>query len=51
MPEGEREVNCEGKLRIAVEGVWDSGFVKKVVHKAAPARPARKGIPMDWILE
>jgi hypothetical protein len=51
MPKGGREVNCEDKLRTPREVEEDSGFVKKVVHKAAPARPARKGIPMDWILE
>jgi hypothetical protein len=51
MPEGGREVNCEGKLRVVFGRAGDSGLVKKVVHKAAPARPARKGIPMDWILE
>jgi hypothetical protein len=47
LPEGEREVNWGGKLRTSREEVGDFGFVKKVVHKAAPARPARKGIPMD----
>ena len=51
MPEGGRDVNCEGKLPTAKEEVGGTGFVKKVVHKAAPARPARKGIPMDWILD
>jgi hypothetical protein len=51
MSAGERDVNCEGKLCTSKEEVGDTGFVKKVVHKAAPARPARKGIPMDWILD
>jgi len=45
-PIGEIEANWDGKFLVPEEE-GDSGFAMNVVHKAAPARPARKGIPMD----